>query len=301
MRRATTTAVAAAACLGLAGLAWAAQGGSTVLRLTRGDHAFQVTLSPGQPAAEHGESITLDLNRIPKVPDPTYGDRVPVQGASLVAVVTKDGDAATAVRYTMHPAGGQGTYGFHWTPETRGLYALAFERRDGDIPEASFKIGVGVATPKQDQGAGDDHQAPPSGAVSGPLMPTSAGPTAAEIMKPMTDPAGFLGDALARRRPSKDDVTSAIAALAAQAKKLPGTCPDNYHIAASDYDAMARQLQQRLAQMSMSASAGQMKQVREQWHQTLADTCTRCHVKFWWAITGDLSTWPKVESHPWRR
>ena len=218
-----------------------------MLRLTRGDHAFQVTLAPGHPAAEHGVDITLDLDRIPKVADPTYGDQVPVQHASLVAVVTQDGEAGSAVRYTMHPAGGQGSYGFHWTPAIRGVYALAFERRDGKIPEASFKIGVGVATPKQGDAAAWGHgKAPAGGAVTGPLMPSSAGLTAAEAMKPMTDPAGFLGDALAKRRPSKDDVTSAIAALAAQAKKLPGTCPDNYHVAATGYDAMAKDLQKRL-------------------------------------------------------
>lgn len=303
------TLVVVSSCLLVGGLALASQVPSQVLRLERGDHVFQVVIEPGQVAVGHGVTMTLELNRVPKVPDPTFGDRVPVRGASLVAVVAPESDSNAKVRYAMHPLAGAGTYGFHWTPESRGMYTLAFERRDGKIPEVEFKVGVGVKTPKQDDadsslgGGGPGlHRARihDGAAVIGPLTPNAAGPTAKSLMKGMTDAAGVLSDAF-RHRPMKSTIDDAVATLAAQAKKLPGTVPDKYRVAASDYDAMAKQLQSKLADLASTADAGHMRKAGSQWRDIVDNTCTRCHVKFWWAVTPDLGSWPRVEAQTWRR
>ncbi len=285
--------------------------GTTVLRKKRGDYYFDLTVEPAKPRVGHRMTLLLDLAQESETPHPMYGSRVPVKGASLVATLYRETDPARKYRYSLHPLGGAGSYGLHFTPPAQGLYVLKLERRGEALPEIEFKIGVGVDTPKQDESEAEEamgfgrHKkrlAPRSGGVRGPLTPKAAGPTAASVMDAFSEPAGVLVDALEEKRPLKSKVTEAVAALQAAAKNLPGTVPDKYEVGASEYDALARSLASELDALATAAEAGQMKKARTQWTETLQGTCTKCHVKYWWAITDDLSTWPRVVySSEWRR
>lgn len=316
MRRRTLTTLAAAAALavGAGGLATAvAQSSSTTLRARGGDHAFQVVMVPAAPSVGHRVMIQLDLAQIPTVPDPTYGDRIPVKDASLVALVSPESSPKEKIRFSMHPLGAAGRYGFHWTPATKGLHELTFERRGGELPAVTFKIGVDVETPKQnDMGQGATNGPlsrglprqrleRPGVTTRGPVTPIAAGPTAQTIMEAMDEPAGLVAESLTAEKPLASPVQENLALLVAQANKLPGTVPDKYRVAASEYDAMAKDLQARLAHLDATAKAGDMAKVRTEWTSVVNESCTRCHVKFWWAITPDLEAWPKVSARPWKR
>ncbi len=285
---------------------------TTVLRKKRGDYYFDLTVEPARPVVGHRMTLALDLAQESETPHPMYGSRVPVKGASLVATLHRETDPRNVKRFIMHPLGGAGSYGFHFTPPAEGLYVLTLERRGEALPEVEFKIGVGVETPKQDESEAPEDPlgfgrrrkrlAPRGGGVRGPLTPKGAGPTAATTMTAMREPAGLLVDALSTKRPLKSTVTEATRALAAAAKDLPGTVPDKYEVGREEYDALAKKLQEELAAISKAAEAGDMRKTRRLFQQTLDGTCAKCHVKYWWAITDDLSTWPRVVySSEWRR
>jgi hypothetical protein len=290
----------------------AAAGAINVLRLRQDDHAFTLTVDPAAPQVGRRVSLRLDLATIPATPDPTFGDRVPVRDASLLAVFTAPGEGGAVHRQAIHPLGGAGSYGLHWTPERSGLWRIAIERRGETMPTARFQIGVGVDTPAQDDAAlargpggptrvlGGLDRGQRGGGVVGPLTPASAGPTAGSIMDAIAEPAGLLVDALGTGSDAALAKES-LASLLEEARKLPGTVPERYNVGAADYDRLAADLVQRLEALAATVEAGDLAKARTDWRGTLDQTCTQCHVKFWWAITPDLSSWPRVTHQPWRR
>lgn len=291
---------------------------TTVLRKTSEDHHFQITVTPEKPRPGHRVKVVLDVNKITKVPDPTYGDRVPIRNASLIAVVHPEGDPTSTRRYAMHPMGGAGLYGFHWTPTSPMLHVLRFERRGEKLPQVSFLVGVGVDTPEQEMeekpkdefsfsiGSGGGlglRRGPrrPTGTVTGPLTPHGAGPSARSVMEKMADPAGILAENFEKHRPLRSTLSEAAAQLAAQAKGLEGTVPDKYRVAAAEYDGMANDLSVELDALAASIEAGKIGKAKKQWSHIVDTNCSQCHVKFWWALTPDLETWPRIEAKAWKR
>lgn len=283
---------------------------TTVIQKSASGYSLIVTVTPKVRDAARRVSVTLDLAETPAVPDPTFGDRVPVRGASLIAAVHREGGPTT--HYGLHPLMGAGVYGFHFTPSTTGLYHIVFRQRGADLPELDFAVGVGVDTP-------DEAKAPaqamglretlrgggarPIGTLQGPILPNSGKPNARKVMEAMAEPAGLLSEALYKKRPLRSEVDPAIDALLGEAKKLGGTVPDRYRSAASDYDQMASELVSKLEALKKKAAAGPRKAAatRAAWGKVLDGTCARCHVKFWWAITPDLAAWPRIEPKPWKR
>ncbi len=285
---------------------------TTVLTAREDDHAFTIVVEPGRPSLGRRVNLRLDLATIPENPHPTFGDRVPVRDATLVAVLSSPKEDGAVHRQTLHPYGGAGTYGLHWTPSERGLWRLSIERIGEKLPSTSFRIGVDVNTPAQSDPTLERGLGGPSrilggldrgqrgGGVVGPLTPVAAGPTASSVMSSFSEPAGRLVGAFSDRA---DPVAAreAMAALLPEAKKLPGTVPQRYEVGAEDYDRLANQLVQRLEALASTVEAQEMEKARSEWRSALDQTCAQCHVKFWWGISSDLSSWPSVRSQPWRR
>ncbi len=274
-----------------------------LLRAREDNHVFSVMVDPGEPKVDHRVMLRVDLFTIPKTLDPTFGDRMPVRDASLVAVLTSPGRDEVR-RQTLHPLAGAGSYGMHWIPDRHGLWRLSFERRDDELPRVTFQIGVEVSTPEQDDPSLDRGPGGPSrtlgglertqrgGGVVGPLTPASAGPTSKSVMSALSAPSGLLDAAF--QDSNIETASTALAAIVEEAAKLSGTVPGRHAAAEREYDRIAGELVNRLRAVASAIDEEEMATAQGQWRQTLDNTCAKCHARFWWGISNDLSSWPQV-------
>lgn len=284
---------------------------TTLLRLRKDDHVFSVIVEPGAPQVARRVQLRLDLATIPATHDPTFGDRIPVRDASLVAVLTSPGQGG-ARKQALHPLGGAGSYGLHWTPDRAGLWSLTVERSGGELPAVTFQIGVDVPTPVQNDPSlghgpggptrilGGLDRATRGGGVVGPLTPVAAGPTSSSVMNAISEPAAWLSAAL-EAPVDLEAAKQALGAIREQAPSLPGTVPEPYKAAADDYERLSADMIRRLDALAQTIDAGDAAKAGTDWRTTLDQSCAQCHVKFWWGVSTDLSSWPEVRSQPWRR
>ncbi|MDF1564157.1 MAG: hypothetical protein P1V51_13995 [Deltaproteobacteria bacterium] len=278
----------------------------TIINKSGQNYDFVLTATPKERAAGRRVTVTLDLAQTPMVPDPTFGDRVPVRGASLIATV-KPKEGGSPMRYGLHPLMGAGVYGFHFTPATTGLYQVTFAQRGVELPEFEFVLGVGVDTPADTEAPQEamglrqvlaGGRRPARGTSRGPITPMTGGASSKKAMQAMVQPAGLLGEALGKPKPLISETTPALDALLEQARTLKGTVPDAYRSASAEYDQLAERLVSELEALKAKSTP---KDLRAGWDQVRDSTCASCHVKFWWAITPDLSTWPKISYQTWKR
>ena len=66
---------------------------TTVIQKSAQNYDFVLTATPKVRASARRITVTLDLAQTPIVPDPTFGDRVPVRKASIIATVKMEGSA----------------------------------------------------------------------------------------------------------------------------------------------------------------------------------------------------------------
>ena len=101
--------------------------------------AYKVKVRPGVPNAGGTVNIEVELEEILTTPDPTYGDRKPINNAEIIAVMVspktrRQREGAWVDARLGTPLGDAGAYGFSFTPTTgEGVYGLYFQ---GSTPSA---------------------------------------------------------------------------------------------------------------------------------------------------------------------
>jgi hypothetical protein len=101
----------------------------------------------------------IAANSVPKTPHPRFGNRVPIENASLTVEVSSPGGELVA-RFLAHPIPlSSGKYGLHFTPAQEGIYTLSIKgsTAEGKALVADIKLPVKVwPLPAELQGSGDE-------------------------------------------------------------------------------------------------------------------------------------------------
>ena len=260
------------------------------LSLRDGDYRIRVTLRPGVPEALHLLEINLDIARHREVPDPQYGDLVPLEGAKLAAMVSGPG---IRTRHLVRALGDAGSYGLHVTPSEKGYWTIALGPLEpGQAgPTISFQIGVGVPMPPSAQGE----------AVQSSRTVVSAGRPVIEpgegTLRPQMQELGE------RFFSARDAATGAAQAaqeseMAQLARGFEGHAPAALAKSGGEFDALARDTAAALEKAAALARRNRA-QGALQLQSIAANECLRCHVKFRDGVVADLAGWPEVS--PWRK
>lgn len=282
--------IAFAALLALALPAGAAE--ERIISKRTGDYAVQLTLRPGDPKPGRLLEIQIEVARVPDFPDPVYGDRVPVNDANLVvqlAPALADVAGGKSKIYRAHLVSEGGVYGVHTIPETAGIYAVAISPRTGPGPKVSFDIGVGVPMATEaGEGKKGASRRPAAGAGGGRMVVSSVGPKTemreiGERWGLLETMAGTGSLALA----GAQGEAKAIAALFGKAKSKPPK-------SANPADELNEMLDGSAAAFTAIAAVTDAKQLPALVAAT-EQSCMKCHVKYRWEMTRDLSRWPKFD------
>jgi hypothetical protein len=109
-----------------------------------------IAIEPGAVTKGVLTEIRIDLGKKLDVADARYGDREPMRGLELTAVVTEPTGKKDARRvYAVHPLGAPGQYGFHMTPtKDQALQVqIVGTTADGAPVDAAFTLHVGAWPP----------------------------------------------------------------------------------------------------------------------------------------------------------
>lgn len=245
----------------------------------------RVTLRPGRPEPGEPLEILLDVARHPDIPDPTYGDRIPLDKARLALSLSGPGHRQ---RHRLWPLGDAGIYGTHWTPPARGLWTATLEPLDtkAEAPHVSFQLGAGVPMPASTEG---------QAVHASRVILAGAAPSAVAPGRSLRDVMHELGDRWGRALEDKTVDPAVLKILAALSRAAAGHAPPKLAADAAEFDKLATELADTIEVLAASPA--------DQRHGKLADlnvdSCLRCHTKFRDGIVSDLSRWPEVK--PWVR
>lgn len=287
-----------------------------------GSYVFKLTLRPGNLKPNRVADVSLEILRVLEIPDPVTGDRSPVSGAEVVAQVKPPAPAAPAKgrkppppppspRYVGWPLDVPGTYGLHFTPGTDGLFELAFEGVDpknGEDGEprrfdTTFRLGVGTAAAQTELSQG---VAASRRSIRRPVGGSSGRENESRLRRLMEE-LGYRHlalEAVVADAPKKGPHV-ALAAEAREIAKLaatvPGLVPPDHAAAGKEFDALAKQLVERLEALAVAAEGRDRKAPRAKYEALEPQGCLQCHVKFRWGLTKDVAAWPKFEQTPWKK
>lgn len=249
---------------------------------------MRVTIRPGEPKPGQLVELRLDVAKTREVPDPTYGEQVPVEGLALQLTMSGPG---SKVRYYARPLADVGSYGVHWTPAAKGLWTAQLSQlsqlQGAEAgPQVSFEVGVGVPMPVSAQGQ----------AVQVSRVVIGAKARAQNNRAPLSPVMREVAQRWLRLEAAAGpDAVAESAALVALFKAAQGRAPASMASAGAEFDQLAQSAAaevERVAALAPKERAAAARGVE-------ASTCLRCHLKFRDGVVEDLSKWPEVK--PWSR
>jgi hypothetical protein len=255
------------------------------LSLKQGDWRVRVTIRPGEPKPGQLVDLRLEVARQREVPDPTYGEQVPVEGLGLQLAMSGPG---SRVRYLARPLADVGSYGVHWTPAAKGLWTLQLAQLPGleAGPQVSFEVGVGVPMPVSAQGQAVQVSRVVLGAKS---KAQNNRPPLSPVMREVAQRWLKLEAA------AGPEVAVETVALAGLFKTAQGRAPASMASAGAEFDQL---VQAAAAEVERLGALPQQERAAAA-RAAEANTCLRCHLKFRDGVVEDLSKWPEVK--PWSR
>ena len=256
---------------------------------------------PAKPVPGKLTTFLFEIVKLLEVPDPALGDRAPEENAHLVATL-KGGSHESRIR--LHGLKDAGTYGMHFTAPEAGSYKIQVDQRldnpeIGDVAlSVEFVVGIGVATqmPVADE---EDAQKARKGrsalkvignAKAGPGE-KAEGPT--EVMKELGRRWLDLQLALEEPKPTAGDLAAQAKAIAELVPKADGQVPMSMAINGKEFNLFVGQLADAVNELpALTADKGKAKAFMA---KTETEMCLRCHAKYRFQITDDVSHWPKFE------
>lgn len=278
------------------------------VQVKSGNLLFNVTIEPGAPDPGQVISFSIELAEVPPVPDPIYGEKIPVKDARLTARVTDADGAGYTLAYRVHTLQDAGTYGFHYTPIRKDNYRVALVGvHKGKGFKAGLRVPVGIWPFVEVDAAGNVSRVPahtPSNRM--PALPSSvktpavpggaAGGTSGAVKKPVLAQAmEALGEQFARagvalfagRRPDLKQAKAAADKLRAAVKKAAAL-----KMADEEYDGLMIGLGQAVGELVTATAAGRAKSARKAFNRIGSGHCNRCHFKMRWKMIGQSSGYP---------
>jgi len=282
---------------------------------------FNVRFEPGVPEPGEVVEARIEMAEVPPVPDPVYGETIPVKGAVIVAEVTDADGAGYGLAYRVHPLTDAGMYGFHFTPQRSDVYRVVLRgEQKSQSYAATMRVPVGIwplpggeekqAVDKSGSGLaalpGGRGPAVPAGHSGGPAIPGGgpaqpgggpAGDEAKVAESPLHEAMETMGGhwlalqvaLLAGRRPDLKK-----AELAADA--LRQACLEAVDVAPGDAD-HARLMKATAAAVGAVAKAAAGKKAKpalRAYRKVGARHCNRCHFARRWGVLSSPDEFPAM-------
>jgi hypothetical protein len=231
---------------------------------------------------------------------------MPEENAALVVTVTPEAKGALPSRVRLHALKDAGVYGMHLTASEAGAYRLELAQREavkeiGESPlAAEFTVGIGVATAMPV--AEDEESAQKGRKGRSALKVVGKQKDTAAVPKPEgpNDVMRELGRSWLRLQLAAEDPKASAVDLLAVAKtitetvpKADGRVPISQAIHGKEFDLFVGQLADAVNKDLPGLATDKQKT------KTLAriesDHCLRCHAKYRYRLTDDVSHWPTFE------
>jgi hypothetical protein len=279
------------------------------LQVKSGPVLFEIRLEPGVPDPEEVVEVAIEMAEIPPIPDPIYGERIPVKGSEIVAEVADADGAGYTVKYRVHPLQDAGSYGFHFTPLRKDNYQVTlkgiYKTKKFD-PHFRIPVGIWPFTKVDEKGsvsqvpvqpASSRMPAVPSG-VKGPTVPGGAAPKRTvpgrrlsplrSVMKALGESWAQAGEALLMgRRPDLKEARVASTQMKAAATEAMEINPSD-----SEFKSLISELNQALNKFDQAAGSGKAPATIKAFKHIGSHHCNRCHFKMRWKMIDDLNAFP---------
>jgi hypothetical protein len=278
------------------------------LQVKSGPVLFGIRLDPGVPDPEEVVEVAIEMAEVPPIPDPIYGERIPVKGAEIVAEVADADGAGYTVKYRVHPLQDAGSYGFHFTPLRKDNYRVTlkgiYKNKKFD-PHFRVPVGIwpftkvddkGSVSPVPAQPATSRMPAVPSG-VKGPAVPGGAAPKRSapgRRKSPMASVMNELGESWAKagealltgRRPDLKQARVSSTQMKAATKDALEVSSD------PEFKSLMSEMGRELDRFEQAAGSGKAPATIKAFKHIGSHHCNRCHFKMRWKMIDDINSFP---------
>jgi hypothetical protein len=279
------------------------------VQLKSGFVLFDVRIEPGVPDPREVVEIRLEVAEVPPVPDPIYGERIPVKGAEFVAEVTDADGAGYTLVYRVHALGDAGSYGFHFTPLRRDNFVIKLKgsykgKRFG--PDFRVPVGIWPFTRVDDKGkvstveaksAGSRMPAVPSG-MKAPVVPGGVAPVREspgrqrtalqESMENLGELWAWSGVALLTgRKPNLGEAKRLAGQLQKAVEEASKLRPSD-----SEFTGLMQELHKAVGSFASAAGSGKAAATKKAFESVGSHHCNRCHFKMRWNLLDNLVGFP---------
>ncbi len=277
---------------------------------------FTVRLKPGVPDPGEVVEARIEMAEVPPVPDPIYGETIPVKGAALVAEVTDADGAGYTLAYKVHALTDAGAYGFHFTPTRKDTYRVVLKgEHKSQKVSPSLRVPVGIWPFKDVDESGKEKVVPatpggsrlpalPGGAKRPALPggsgsaggPAAAGAKPADLASPLQQAMQAMGERwvalqvalFAGRRADLGKAKAAAAALGKACQEAVGASPK------AGFDGLVREAAGAADKVAAAAGKGKPKPTVQAFDQLGARHCNRCHFAQRWQILASPEEFPAM-------
>lgn len=282
-----------------------------VLRLTRkvGERVVVATVRPRAPAV--GDTIRLHLQVAPVGSDgmsPVESGTLAVASMRSLVWVLDRSRPPQARAICLQPQGDNRTHAVALLATAPLTHRLRVDVLLGtgesllahlDLPVTALGRPAAQGAPEPDHAHGESAAHNHSAGGSGLEAPPSPdGPLTMEAqhlsMKVMARRWEALAQELDADRPDGSAALHAIDEIEGWRRVMPRFSLHKFAEQKAEYDALAESFGERLAALRDEVDEGRWTAALEAWRQIDANDCTRCHVKFRWAITTDLRDFPDL-------
>ncbi len=282
------------------------------VQLKSGLFQFKVRLNPAVPDPGSVVDVRIEMFEVPPVPDPIYGESIPVKDARMtVDVIDADG-AGYPLSMLVHHLQDAGAYGFHFTAPRRDTYRVVLK---GEYKTKKFsphfRMPVGIWPFKNVDAKGHEtvvHVAASSarmpaipGAKRGPAVPGSSNASSVanstQSVSALTQAMKDMGNAwvelqvamLAGRRADlarAKTVASGLQSLVDKARPLVPSDPD--------FADLMKQASDELGKLVKHAGSGKDKEAVRAFDNVASRHCNRCHFVKRWKILSSPEEFPAM-------
>lgn len=286
-----------------------------------GEYLFKLTLRPGELQPGRVANVNVEILRLLEIPDPQWGDRLPMKGSRPVAVVqapakesrrNRRRTAPAPSRYVLWPITNPGEFGFHFSPAHDGLYTLSISGVDPTLGDAlldassyevSFRIGVGSESAQTEQSQGTAAARRTARRPVGLRTNKDAARQLQDVMEEVGERFLDLEDLLdnAPRRGANKAAAAEARALAALFAKTKGLTPRRHKASSEEFQKLAAGMPALLEAVAVAAEGKDRKAPRAAFEKAEIQGCLQCHTKFRWDVTKSVAAWPAFESIDWTK
>lgn len=286
-----------------------------------GEYLFKLTLRPGVLTPGRVANVNVEVLRLLDIPDPQWGDRLPMKGSKPIATVQAPAKASRKSRrraapppsrYRMWPITNPGEFGFHFSPAHDGLYTLTIagvdpSRGDDSLEpssyEVSFRIGVGSEAEQTEQSQGTAAARRTARRPVGMRTSSNAERQLQALMEDIGERFLDLED-LIDNAPKKGPNTAAATQareLGALFARTRGLTPKAHASSSAEFEKLSAELPALLEAVAVASEGKDRKAPRAAYEKVELQGCLKCHTKFRWNATQSLANWPAFDSVDWTK